>query len=135
MTPWTVAHQAPLSMGTLQARILHWVVMPSSRGSSQPRDGTQVSHIAGRFFTVWPPGKPKNTGKGNLFLLQGSPALQEILNRLNYQGNPEVYILKVYSEAAKLGTLSSGDQTFWRFSKSCSSFLKIWKSYKLPLTL
>ena len=27
--------------------------MPSSRGSSQPRDQTQVSHIAGRFFTVW----------------------------------------------------------------------------------
>ena len=32
--PWTVAHQAPLSMGILQARILEWVVMPSSRGSS-----------------------------------------------------------------------------------------------------
>ena len=30
-TPWTVAHQAPLSMGILQARILEWVVMPSSR--------------------------------------------------------------------------------------------------------
>ena len=32
-TPWTVAHQAPLSMGILQARILEWVAMPSSRGS------------------------------------------------------------------------------------------------------
>ena len=37
--------------GTLQARILEWVVMPSSRGSSQARDQTQVSCIAGRFFT------------------------------------------------------------------------------------
>ena len=37
----------------LQARILEWVAMPSSRGSSQPRDWTQVSHIAGRFFTIW----------------------------------------------------------------------------------
>ena len=27
--------------------------MPSSRGSSQPREQTQVSHIAGRFFTIW----------------------------------------------------------------------------------
>ena len=36
----------------LQARILEWVAMPSSRGSSQPRDRTQVSHIAGEFFTV-----------------------------------------------------------------------------------
>ena len=37
----------------LQARILEWITMPSSRGSSQPRDQTQVSHIAGRFFTNW----------------------------------------------------------------------------------
>ena len=37
--------------GILQARILEWVAVPFSRGSSQPRDRTQVSHIAGRFFT------------------------------------------------------------------------------------
>ena len=36
VTPWTVAHQALLSVGILQARILEleWVAMPSSRGSS-----------------------------------------------------------------------------------------------------
>ena len=49
---WTAALQAPLSLEILQARILEWVAMPSSRGSSQARDGTQVSRIAGRFFTV-----------------------------------------------------------------------------------
>ena len=38
--------------GILQARILEWVAIPSSRGSSQPRDQTQVSCIAGRFFIV-----------------------------------------------------------------------------------
>ena len=38
--------------GILQARILEWVAMPSSRGSSQPRDQTQVFRIAGRFFTI-----------------------------------------------------------------------------------
>ena len=37
----------------LQARILEWIAFPFSRGSSQPRDRTQVSHIAGRFFTSW----------------------------------------------------------------------------------
>ena len=37
--------------GILQARILEWVAFPFSRGSSQPRDQTQVSHIAGGFFT------------------------------------------------------------------------------------
>ena len=38
--------------GILQARILERVVIPFSRGSSQPRDQTQVSHMAGRFFTI-----------------------------------------------------------------------------------
>ena len=51
-TPWTVTRQAPLSMGILQERILEWVAMSSSRESSQPRDQTQVSHIAGRSFTI-----------------------------------------------------------------------------------
>ena len=37
--------------GILQARILEWVAFPFSRGSSQPRDQTQVSHVAGRFIT------------------------------------------------------------------------------------
>ena len=37
--------------GILQARILEWVAFPFSRGSFQPRDWTQVSHIAGACFT------------------------------------------------------------------------------------
>jgi len=37
--------------GILQARILEWIAFPFSRGSSQPRDGNQVSLIAGRFYT------------------------------------------------------------------------------------
>ena len=44
-----------------QARILEWMAMPSSRGSSWPHDQTSVSCgscIAGRFFTTEPPGKP-----------------------------------------------------------------------------
>ena len=51
-TPWTVARQAPLSLGILQARILKWVAISFSRGSSQPRDQTQVSRIVGGFFTI-----------------------------------------------------------------------------------
>ena len=39
--------------GILQARILEWVAVPFSRGPSQPSDQTQVSCIAGRFFTSW----------------------------------------------------------------------------------
>ena len=39
--------------GMLQAKIPEWVAVPFSRGSSPPRDQTQVCHIAGRFFTFW----------------------------------------------------------------------------------
>ena len=53
-TPWTVARQAPLSMAILQARILEWVAMPSSRGSSQPRSpALQADSLLSE-----PPGKP-----------------------------------------------------------------------------
>ena len=57
-TPWTAAHQAPLSVGFFQARVLEWVAISYSRGSSWPRDGTCISCLAGGFFTTEPPGKP-----------------------------------------------------------------------------
>ena len=42
MTPWTVTHQAPLPVGISQARILKWVAIFFSRGSSQSRDQTRL---------------------------------------------------------------------------------------------
>ena len=39
--------------GIFQARILEWLAIPFSRGSSQPKDRTGVSYIEGRFFTIW----------------------------------------------------------------------------------
>ena len=44
-TLWTGARQAPLVHGILQARILEWVAMPSSGGSSQSRNQTHISHM------------------------------------------------------------------------------------------
>ena len=85
-----IACQAPLSMGILQARILEWVAMPSSRGSSQPRDRTQVSCIAGethgyliyiKLYTCWLQSQMLNselqkviglTQKGNCRILPSS---------------------------------------------------------------
>ena len=49
--------------GILQARILEQGAFPFSRGSSQTRDQTQVSHIAGRFCTIWATRKPKKIEK------------------------------------------------------------------------
>ena len=52
------ACQAPLSMRILQARILEWVAVPSSRGFSQPRDRTQVSRLQTDSLPSEPPRKP-----------------------------------------------------------------------------
>ena len=60
--------QAPLSMGVSQARILGWVVRPSSRGSSQPRDQTQP----------------------------GLPHRWRILYHLSHQGSPSFSLLLIY---------------------------------------
>ena len=46
--------------GILQARILEWVAIPFSKGSSQPRNWTLVSCIVGRFFAVWATRKVLN---------------------------------------------------------------------------
>ena len=85
--------------GILQARILEWVAFLFSRGSSQPRDQTQVSRIVGGFFIIEPTGKPKNTGVGSPSLLQRIFQIQEsnqgllycrqILYQLSYQGSPK----------------------------------------------
>ena len=76
-TPWTVAHPAPLSMWFSRQRILEWVAISFSRGSSQPRDQprdqTRVSRITGRRFILWatreglsPKGRsPKPAAKGS----------------------------------------------------------------------
>ena len=57
-TPWTVARQTPLSMGILQARILEWLTMPSSRASSQPRFPALQAHS----LPSEPPRKPQACG-------------------------------------------------------------------------
>ena len=56
--------------GIIEARMLVWVAIPFSRGSSQPRNWTQVSCVAGRFFT---------------FELQGRPKLDIIISKENNQ--------------------------------------------------
>ena len=72
--------------GILQARIPEWVAFPFSRGSSQPRDWTQASHIAGGFFISWATREAQGYWSGwpilspadlpNPGVEPGSPALQ-----------------------------------------------------------
>ena len=84
--------------GILQARILEWVAMPSSRGSSSPGIEPKSPTLQADSLPSEPPGKPKNTGVSSLSLLQGifptqgsNPGLlrcRQILYQLNYQGSP-----------------------------------------------
>ena len=62
-TPWTVAHQAPLSLGFPRQEYWSWLPCPPPGDSSLPRDRTHVSYfscMAGRLCTAEPPGKPQN---------------------------------------------------------------------------
>ena len=99
--PMDCACQAPLTTGILQARILEWVAMPSSSGSSQSRYQTQVSQVD--FLPSKPLGKPKNIGVGGLSFLQGNFMAQKS-NRglLHYQlNNREALFIIVYGKKKK----------------------------------
>ena len=58
--------------GTLQARILEWVAIPFSRGSSNTEIKPRSPALQENSLPAKPPGKPKNTGVGNRSLLRGS---------------------------------------------------------------
>ena len=66
-TPWTVSPPGSSVRGILQVRILEWVAIPFSRGSSKPKDRTQVSRIAGRFFAI------RASGEGGAWLVSSLP--------------------------------------------------------------
>ena len=92
--------------GNLQTRMLGWVTMPPSRGSSQPRDQTQVPTLQAYSLPTEPPGKPKNTGVGSLSILQwifltqeskpGSPAFQVDSLPTELSGKPQLYICPLF---------------------------------------
>ena len=84
-----------LSCGILQARILEWVAILFSRGCSWPRDWTQVSCTAGRFFTIWATREAPVDSMESPFSRNGKP-----------KGN-------TYSKCIKYIPQSSGHQPFW----------------------
>ena len=67
--------------GILQARILEWVAISSSRGSSQPRDRTQVSCTAGGYFTIW------DTREAPRVIIHSSKPTECTAPRVNYNIN------------------------------------------------
>ena len=81
-----------------QARVLEWNAISFSRGSSWPRNRTQVSGIAGRCLTIWATREAQEYWMGSLFLLQvifltqesnpGLPQCKQNLHHLSYQASP-----------------------------------------------
>ena len=75
--------------GILQARILEWVAISFSRGSSQPRDQTWLFCIVGRFFTVWdireaPKESPADTKENPHYLVMWTDFFLTFYNRTPY---------------------------------------------------
>ena len=76
----------------LQARVLEWVAISFSTRSSQPRDRTLVSHIAGRRFTIWATREDYFTYRLTLFTslyLISTDLLLALLRVLNFICNPK----------------------------------------------
>ena len=111
-----------------QARILEWVAIPFSRGSSQPRDWTLISHLAGRFFTICATRKAL-TWDGFQCLQNGS----KILPCMSLEGEPgsclaallflTVFLFSLYALPSLVSNylnLSVGIQgRSWSLNESC----------------
>ena len=71
VTPWTVAHQAPLSMGLSQQEYWSGLSFPPSRDLPNPGIKLTPPALAGKFFTTGPPGTKdsfKKNGTGTLYI-------------------------------------------------------------------
>ena len=132
--------------GILQARILGWVAIPFSKGSSRPRDQTLVSRIAGRFFILWAtspstyPGTKQRRDthrekKGNKVFLIICLRFGELKMHLNFC----TYKCWVISKSKHLFWTRFGKRETMVFSglKSlqdsiCNSFSSVWCGYFRP---
>ena len=116
--------------GILQTRILEWVAFPFFRESSQPRDWTQVSGVAGGFFTSWATREAQEIWSGSLSLLQWIFLAQEsnrgllhcrlIIYQLSYKGSMEsINTLYTFSSVIKdtpqrvLANMKSFKSSIW----------------------
>ena len=111
--------------GILQERILEWVAVPSSRGSSKPRDGTQVSHIAGRFFTVWATREAPLIKA--VFLKWRFPETRAYYENVHTKSD---HVAKLFLEIWKLRIYLN---VFMSFSPSLLPFFPLFPSLPIPL--
>ena len=93
-------------LGILQARMLKWVAISFSRWSYWPRDQIQVSHIAGRFFTIW-----------------GTRSLNTLNTLLSY--GPAVTLLFIHSK--ELSMYVHTKSCMWMFTAALFIIANTWK--------
>ena len=128
MTPWTVACQTPRSVEF--SRLEYWSGLPfSSPGeSSQPRNWTQVSRIAGELFTVWTTRKAQDYWVGSLsllpwiFLTSGSPAFLVDSLPAELPGKPKLCSLRL-----ELRTFTLWDRSAACCAKKAEKCLMMYK--------
>ena len=99
-TPWTVAHQVPLSMGFSRQ---YWTGLPCPPPGNLPNPGIKLRSPTFQADSLEPPGKSMNTGVGSLSLLQGIFPIQEsnqclfhcrqIVYQLSYQRSPNFHLI------------------------------------------
>ena len=111
--------------GIFQARVLEWVAISFSRGSSQPRDLTWVSHIAGRHFTIWA------TREATKPLIIKPHALKESSYLWFHAFIPRVHSL--WAAWRKCGLIECGGGSRGKaagiISQLCSLEQEIWEGY------
>ena len=110
--------------GILQSRILKWVALPVSKGSSWPRNQTQVSHIAGRFFTSWATREAQESWSALPF-----PSLGDLPDPGIEPGSPALQVDSLMSESPgkcsqvvlKRGPLTSSISIMWELVRNAAS--------------
>ena len=134
-------------LGILQARILEWVAFPFSRGSSEPRDWTQVSHIARGFFTSWATNSVQLLSRVRLFVTPWIAARQASLSITNSQSLHKLMSIKLVMPSSHLilcpllllppipssiRVFSNESALHMRWPKYCSFSFSISPSNELP---
>ena len=121
--------------GILQARILEWVAFPFSRRCSQPKDWTQVYHIAGGFFTSWATREAQEYWSGepipspaylpNPGIKPGSPALQVDSSPPEQSGKPKECSFRLLHNCIHLTHWQSNSQNS---PSQASKVCELWSS-------
>ena len=114
----------------LQARILEWVAMPSSRGSSQPRGQTWVPYIAGRFFTIWATGEAQDMHGQWPYHYYRCSRIQPIFNlRAALKSSQETTsLICIKRFSGVLNGVSLAQEDVIAFPPTVRSLLEVWEA-------